>query len=150
MSRIFNPVLRVCVFAAWAASPPHQAPHRSPKPAPEDLAKLEGPLTPMGAERAGNADGTNPAWSGKWVSTPPGVDYKPGQRFPDPYANEKPLFVITAQNMQQYEARLTDGEKALLKKYPDSFRFPSIRATAISAMATPCTRTSVCTRRPPR
>ena len=120
MSRIFHPVLRLCVFAASAAL----ATMALAKTSPEDLAKLDGPLTPMGAERAGNADGTIPAWSGKWLGTPSGVDYKVGQRYPDPYADEKPLFIITAQNMQQYDARLTDGEKALLKKYPDSFKIP--------------------------
>jgi hypothetical protein len=120
MSRIFHPTLRVCVLAAGTAL----AVASFAKTSPEDLAKLDGPLTPMGAERAGNADGTIPAWSGKWFGTPPGVDYKPGQRFPDPYASEKPLFVITAQNMQQYDAHLSDGEKALLKKYPDTFKIP--------------------------
>jgi hypothetical protein len=124
MSRIFNPVVRVCVFAAGAAFAAALGAPSFAKTSPEDIAKLEGPLTPMGAERAGNADGTIPAWTGKWFGTPPGIDYKPGQRFPDPYASEKPLFVITAQNMQQYEARLTDGEKALLKKYPDTFKIP--------------------------
>ncbi|WP_244100077.1 DUF1329 domain-containing protein [Burkholderia anthina] len=97
---------------------------------PSDIAKLDGPLTPMGAERAGNADGSIPAWSGKWLGVPAGVNYKPGDRYRDPYAGEKPLFVITAQNMQQYAERLTEGEKALLKKYPDTFRmtvYPSHR-----------------------
>jgi hypothetical protein len=120
MSRIVHSTLRACVFAAGAAL----AVASYAKTSPEDLAKLSGPLTPMGAERAGNEDGTIPAWSGKWFGTPPGVDYKPGQRYPDPYAGEKPLFVITAQNMQQYAARLTDGEKALLTKYPDTFKIP--------------------------
>ena len=58
-------------------------------------------LTCIGAEKAGNKDGSIPAFSGKWLGTPPGIPYRPhvGQFSPDPYANEKPLFVITADNI---------------------------------------------------
>ena len=85
--------------AAWA------------KATPEELKQLDSTLTPMGAERAGSKDGDVPAWSGKWLGTPPQVKYQRGERYPDPYADEKPLFVITAQNMAQYAERLSDGEK---------------------------------------
>ena len=78
----------------------------------------------MGAERAASKDGDVPAWAGKWLGTPPHVKYQRGERYPDPYADEKPLFVITAQNMAQYAERLTDGQKALFKKYPDTFKMP--------------------------
>jgi hypothetical protein len=52
------------------------------------------------------------------LTTPP-ADYKPdsGVR-PDPFAFEKPLFSINAQNMNQYADKLTDGTKALMKKVP--------------------------------
>ncbi|MGH8132174.1 MAG: DUF1329 domain-containing protein, partial [Steroidobacteraceae bacterium] len=39
--------------------------------------------------------------------------------YPDPYANDKPLFTITAANVAQYAAKLTEGHKALFKAYPD-------------------------------
>ncbi len=78
-------------------------------------------LTPTGAEMAGNADGSIPAWSGKWLGAPDHVKYD-GKRNADPYAGEKPLFTITAANMAQYAARLGEGQKALLKKYPDTFK----------------------------
>lgn len=94
------------------------------KVTPEELKQLDGPLTPMGAERAASKDGEVPAWSGKWLGTPAHVKYQRGERYPDPYADEKPLFVITAQNMAQYAERLSDGQKALFKKYPDSFKMP--------------------------
>lgn len=42
----------------------------------------------------------------------------------DPYPNEKPLFVITAQNLSQYGAHLSEGQKALFKLYPQTFRMP--------------------------
>ncbi|HGY9626409.1 DUF1329 domain-containing protein [Pseudomonas putida] len=90
-----------------------------------DATTLGPDLTPMGAERAGNADGSIPAWTGKWRGTPPQVKFAgPGTPYPDPYADEKPLFVITAQNMEQYAANLTDGQKALFKRYPNSFKMP--------------------------
>lgn len=90
----------------------------------DELKQLDGKLTPVGAERAGSKDGDIPAWSGKWLGTPPGVKYQAGERYPDPYASEKPVVVITAQNMAQYESHLTDGQKALLKRYPETFKIP--------------------------
>ena len=39
-------------------------------------------------------------------------------------AAEKPLYIVTAQNLDQYAAHLGDGQKALLRKYPQSFRLP--------------------------
>ncbi|MGQ7957776.1 DUF1329 domain-containing protein [Pseudomonas sp. SP16.1] len=91
----------------------------------EEAARLGQDLTPMGAEKAGNADGSIPAWSGKWRGAPPHVKFDgPGSAYQDPYADEQPLFVITAQNMAQYQDNLTDGQKALLQRYPDSFRIP--------------------------
>ncbi|MBM7060349.1 DUF1329 domain-containing protein [Pseudomonas sp. UL073] len=90
-----------------------------------EAARLGQDLTPMGAEKAGNADGSIPAWTGKWRGTPPQVKFGgAGSPYPDPYADEKPLFVITAENMEQYAANLSDGEKALLKRYPATFKMP--------------------------
>ncbi|MGH8446121.1 MAG: DUF1329 domain-containing protein [Solimonas sp.] len=78
-------------------------------------------LTPTGAEAAGNADGSIPAWSGKWLGAPPHVKYD-GSYNPDPYAGEKPLYAITAQNAAQYADKLSDGQKALFAKYPQTYR----------------------------
>lgn len=91
---------------------------------PDELKQLDGNLTPLGAERAASKDGQVPAWGGKWLGAPPGVQWKRGERYPDPYANEKPVVVITAQNMAKYADQLTDGMKALFKKYPDTFKMP--------------------------
>ena len=84
---------------------------------PEEAARLKSDLTPLGAEKAGNKDGTIPAWTGGYTTPIPGD--KPGGRRGDPFKDEKPLFSITAQNMEQYASKLTDGTKALLKKYPE-------------------------------
>ncbi|PMU12764.1 DUF1329 domain-containing protein, partial [Pseudomonas sp. GP01-A9] len=70
-----------------------------------------------GGERAGNADGSIPAWQGGYTKVAPG--YKPGDKRPDPFAGEKPLYSIKASNMEQYANVLAEGTKLLLKKYPD-------------------------------
>ncbi|MCY1508075.1 hypothetical protein D9M68_423740 [compost metagenome] len=90
-----------------------------------EAARLSQDLTPVGAEKAGNADGSIPTWSGKWRGAPPHVKFAgPGTPYPDPYADEKPLFVITAENMARYADNLSDGQQALLKRYPSTFRIP--------------------------
>lgn len=86
----------------------------------EEAARLKTELTPFGAEKAGNKDGSIPAWTGGYTTPIPGD--KPGGRRGDPFKDEKPLYSITAKNAEQYADRLTDGTKGLLKKYPDSFR----------------------------
>ena len=85
--------------------------------------KLGKELTCVGAEKAGTKDGV-PEYTGKWLGTPPGVQYTPhvGQHPVDPYAGEKPVLTITADNQAQYASRLSDGQKALLAKYPKAFR----------------------------
>jgi len=73
-------------------------------------------LTPLGAIKAGNADGSIPAWTGGITSPPAG--YKPGDHHPDPYASDQPLLTISGQNADQYKDRLSPGQLALLKTYP--------------------------------
>lgn len=86
---------------------------------PDEAAKLKGELTPLGAERAANADGSIPAWDGGYTKLIPGD--KPGGRRGDPFKDEKPLFTITAKNLDHYADKLTDGTRAMLTKYPDDF-----------------------------
>ena len=95
-----------------------------------DLAKLGTTLTPIGAEKAGNAAGTIPAWDGG--ITKPVAGFKEGGYYPDPYPNDKPLFTITPANADQYRAQLSDGQYAMLKKYPDykMIVYPSHRSAA--------------------
>lgn len=99
----------------------------------DELARLGKDLTPLGAERAGNADNSIPEWTGG-LTRPP-ADFDPKKGYPDPFAAEKPLFVITAQNAEQYKAQLTAGHLAMLKKYP-TFRmnvYPTHRTAAYPA-----------------
>ena len=79
-------------------------------------------LTPIGAERAGNAAGTIPEWTG-------GLTPEAGARLErnfreNPTAGEQPQFVITAQNMAQYRDNLTPGQIAMFERYPETFRMP--------------------------
>lgn len=83
---------------------------------PEEAAQLGKTLTPLGAEMAGNAAGTIPVWTGGIVK--PAAGYRQGGHYPDPYADDKPLFTIDATNMGQYKDNLSPGQMALLKKYP--------------------------------
>ena len=80
-----------------------------------DAAKLKTTLTPLGAERAANAAGTIPAWTG--AATPAAGGN--GGRRTDPFASEKPLYSISAQNVAQYAAQLSEGQQAMFKKYPN-------------------------------
>ena len=91
----------------------------------EEANKLGTTLTPMGGNMAGNAAGTIPKWTGETLGAPKNVKYQgSGTHYPNPYVGEKPLFVITAQNYQQYATNLTDGQIAMFKKYPATFRMP--------------------------
>lgn len=96
-----------------------------------EAARLGQDLTPMGAIKAGNADGTIPAWDGG-ITTPP-ADFNPGDHHPDPFATDKLLYTITAQNKNQYTDKLTAGHLAMLDTYPDSFKlnvYPSHRSAS--------------------
>ena len=91
----------------------------------QEAKKLGVLLTPMGGEQAGNADGSIPEWSGQMSGLPKGLTYRgSGDVYPNPYKNEKPLYIVTKQNMQSHSDKLTIGLKALLNKYPDTFNIP--------------------------
>ncbi len=82
----------------------------------DQAARLGKDLTPMGAEKAGNTAGTIPAWDGGITAPPAG--YQKGMHHTDPYAADKMLFTVTADNMAQYADKLTVGQQAMLKAYP--------------------------------
>jgi hypothetical protein len=99
---------------------------------PEQAARLGKDLTPMGAEMAGNADGSIPPWNAE--GTPIAEGFVPGSdNYIDPYADEEPLYTIDGSNWQQYADSLTEGTKAMLEKYgADGFKmhvYPSHRGT---------------------
>jgi len=98
----------------------------------QEAAELGKDLTPWGAIKAGNADGTIPAYEGGLKKAPPG--FQPDSGFwVDPFKDEKPLFRITAANADKYADKLSEGQKALLKRNPDTWYmdiYPSHRTTA--------------------
>lgn len=83
-----------------------------------DASDLGKSLTQFGAIQAGNADGTIPAYEGGLTTAPAG--FKPDSGFwVDPFKDEKPLFRIDAKNVDKYADKLSEGQKTLIKKYPD-------------------------------
>jgi hypothetical protein len=97
---------------------------------PEQSNRLGTDLTPLGAEMAGNADGSIPAWDPTNMVIPEGFEPYSGH-YPDPYADENPLFTIDASNWQQYADDLTEGTRAMFEKLgADGFKmdvYPSHR-----------------------
>ena len=89
---------------------------------PEEAAKLGTTLTPVGAEKAGNVDGSIPAWTGGIPKNAGAVDSK--GFLADPFASEKPLFVITAATVDKYKDKLSDGQVAMFKRYPETYKIP--------------------------
>lgn len=109
MKNLTQTVLSAAIFAAL--STPAMAAVSA-----AEAAKLGKELTPMGAEKAGNAAGTIPAWTGGLTS--PGAGFKAGGHYPNPFASDKPKFTITGANADQYKDQLSPGQIAMLKKYP--------------------------------
>jgi hypothetical protein len=123
------PLAALSLAASLAASLALPAAHAA---ITADEAKALGTtLTAIGAEKAGNAAGTIPAYAGGLTTAPAG--FKPGDGIrPNPFAADKPRLQIDAKNMAAHAAQLTEGTKALLQKYP-SFRvdvYPTQRSVA--------------------
>lgn len=99
---------------------------------PDEAAKLGSSLTGVGAEKAGNADNTIPAYTGGLTRPPAG--YQSGSSFrPDPFEADKARAVIDGKNVAQYADKLTATTQELLKRY-STFRvdvFPTHRSVAL-------------------
>ena len=104
------------VLACSAAAP--AAPGEIPA---DEIARLGRDLTPLGAERAGNAEGTIPEWTGGITEPPAG--YTVGEHHRDPYAEDGRLFVINADNLDEHRDRLSMGHQRMLETY-SSFHIP--------------------------
>lgn len=97
----------------------------------QDAAVLGTTLTRVGAERAGSADGRIPEFTGVPVNPPDGYKAGDGRRM-DPFADEKPVRVITAGTASDVAAQLTAGTAELLRRDP-TFRvdvYPTHRTVA--------------------
>lgn len=80
-----------------------------------DAQRLQQDLTPLGAERAGNRDGSIPRWQAdrldaaahlQWLKT---------------VSEEEPLFTIDQHNWTHYRDQLSVGQQAMFERYPDTF-----------------------------
>jgi len=115
----------------------------------EQAAELGGAqLTPLGAERAGNADGSIPAWTGG-ITTPP-AGYDPDRQHTDPFADDPVLFRISTANVDQFADRLSEGQKALLRRYPDSWHlniYPTHRSASYPEWVYAAVKTNAVTAR---
>jgi len=96
-------------------------------------ARLGQDLTPFGSPKAGNEEGTVPAWTGGLTKPPAGYEGS-GQHHIDPFPDDKVLYTITPANASEFSDRLTDGEKALLNAYPDTFRIPVYKSRRTHAV----------------
>ena len=96
-------------LATAAMVRPVQAQSATPDPT-----LLSTTLTPLGGERAGNADGSIPAWTGGLVSAPLPADQPVAVHL---FEDEQPLYTVTASNMAQYTDLLTEGTKAQIQKF---------------------------------
>ena len=118
-----NAKLGALLLAACAASSAYA------KVDATQAARLGTDLTPLGAERAGNASGTIPPWSGG-VTAPAG--YQPGMHHPDPFASDTPLYRVDQSNLNEYAELLPAGLRDLLERHPDFYLrvFPTRRSAA--------------------
>ncbi|SFF62012.1 Protein of unknown function [Fontimonas thermophila] len=113
--RVFRAALAAgCVILASASVV-------SAKVSPEEAARLGRDLTPVGAERAGNADGTIPPWEGGLTQSPPCYRGE-GSRYCDPFPDDRPLYTITKDNVAKYRDKLSAGQLAMLERYPSTYR----------------------------
>lgn len=91
-------------------------------------------LTPLGANVAASKDGMVPKWTGGYLQPLAGQDK--GYLGANPFAAEKPLYTVTAENFHKYMNLLSQGQVMLLKKYPHSYElnvYPSHRTEAAPA-----------------
>lgn len=87
---------------------------------PDQAARLGNDLTPLGAEKAGNADGSIPAWTGGITAAPAG--YSAGMHHIDPFADDQVLLTIDKSNLDQYQNLLSPGQIKLFDIYPDTYK----------------------------
>jgi hypothetical protein len=94
-----------------------------------DPALLTTTLTPYGAERAGNADGSIPAWTGGIVMPAPAPDQPIDVSLP--FQNDQPLYTVDASNMAQYKDLLTPALQVMISQRSYKLKvYPTHRTAA--------------------
>lgn len=74
-------------------------------------------FTPVGAERAGNSDGSIPEWTGGLTPLQWPQGFKPGGRHLDPFPDDQPRLAITAANYREHAGKLSLGHQALFARF---------------------------------
>ena len=101
----------------------------------DEARQLGTTLTAVGAEKAGNKDGTIPEFTGGLTTIP--ATFKKGSGIrPDPFEADKPRLTITAKDAAANADKLTEGTKELLKRYPATMRldvYPTRRSVILPA-----------------
>jgi len=120
MSNIMKKSLKKLTLASVAVSLAIVSTATLAKVSPTDVAKLSKELTPMGAVRGANKDGSIPSWTGGITSVPAG--YTVGEHHVDPFSTDKVEYTITAANVAEYKAMLTPGQVKLFETYPDTYK----------------------------
>ena len=100
---------------------------------PEQMARLDQDLTPLGSERGANKDGSIPAWTGGLTKPPEGIGYEKGKHLPDPFSADQPLFRVTGANAGDYDQFITRGQRAMLERHDTYFLdvYPTRRSCAL-------------------
>lgn len=78
-------------------------------------------LTPTGAEKAGSSGGVS-AWTGRGINGARLLSGYDGGALPNPFAGDRKLYTVTADNANRYDRLLSDGQKAMLANYPDTYK----------------------------
>jgi hypothetical protein len=86
----------------------------------DEAKQLSKELTPMGAVRAANKDGSIPQWNGGITKLPEG--YSVGDHHVDPFPNDKIEYTITRSNLADYKDVLTPGQIKLFETYPETYK----------------------------
>jgi hypothetical protein len=120
MSNIMKNSLKKLTLASVAVSLAIVSTATLAKVSSTEVAKLSKELTPIGAVRAANKDGSIPAWNGGITSVPAG--YTVGDHHIDPFSTDKVKYTITAANVAEYKAMLTPGQVKLFETYPDTYK----------------------------
>lgn len=91
-------------------------------------AQLKTTLTPFGSERAGNTDGSIPAWAGGYTQVPSG--WASPALMPDLFPGDQPVVTISASNMEQYTDKLAYSVQQMIQRYGQSLVVYPTRRTA--------------------
>ena len=108
-----------------------------------DVSQLD-KLTPSGATKEGNSDGSIPAWEGA-VAPLPGYEWGKLRRDHWKYKDDKPLFSIDAASVDKYADKLSPGQVAMLKQ-TKGYRmdvYPSRRTCGVPDFVAANTRKNV-------